>query len=534
MIRAWQASRRACSAVTRHRSRWSRPRSRSAGCPGRGDHHRCGGAAVGGRPVSGRFSRNATNASPRRRGDRQGVDLTERACVVVRCRRPGRCGAGSRHGPGPRVEVVDPSPRGVNDNRVAAWARAPRRAALVLGLVRDLRGQVLEDPAAEVTQLPRPNTAACSTRYASAFDDRRHPGRRAARPTPRRPPGLGQVQVTGSQTRPRSGSTSTPGTQHAACRRTVPWVSRVWVANHVAVDRSPVSSAMSSEAAAPGGVRLGPGDQPREPSRPCFSSVVRNRDRSPQARPTPARAGQAARRTCSTSDNSSPTTTSNSAQTLSTRDLSLLARRHGLGAADRRSSPRCACASGPSSSKGGTRHRCRCGAGLRDGFVGGVELPRRGHPAGPGELPPAARRPQWRHSALLRHLGQLGAARAPSTRGAYRSPQPAGSMRQRDLARPRPRRADGGPVDGVPASSGPGPPSSIRSTKPLTRSGFGADISSFVAPPTRPRPPPIVFQLVQGLALLGESQRAEARISAYRLGSLRPQLVGQRVLRHNT
>ena len=55
----------------------------------------------------------------------------------------------------------------------AGRERQPRRGVgpgllgeqpLVLGLVGDLGSQVLEDPTPEMTQLPRPNTAACSTR----------------------------------------------------------------------------------------------------------------------------------------------------------------------------------------------------------------------------------------------------------------------------------------------------------------------------------------------------------------------------------
>ena len=151
---------------------------------------------------------------------------------------------------------------------------------LVRGLVGDLGGEVLEDTAAEVPQLSRPERPG-PARPGRPRPSRagRHPGRREAPRRLRRPPGPGPGSHRRHQAPRRSAFHFDPrDAANAACRRTVPWLSRVRVANQVAVDRSPVESAMSSEAASTrsrsASARLINREIRSRSS--CFSSTVRN------------------------------------------------------------------------------------------------------------------------------------------------------------------------------------------------------------------------------------------------------------------
>ena len=280
MIRAWQASRRACSAVIRSPvevvaapipvSRVSRSRvtiTLVVVPPWVGQ------AGVG-EVLQERHERLPTAA-----GDRQCVDLTERGAA--------RGGVGVQVGAEPVGDVVGDAGVEVGGPVTARSEVQPRRGLgpgllgeqpLVLGLVGDLGSQVLEDTTAEVTQLPRPEHRGLFDQVRLGLDDQvvtQVVGQRVQRLHDH--PRLGQVHVAGTQRVGRSGSTATRGRQPTpACRRTVPWLSRVWVANQAAVDRSPVASAMSSDGREhPEPFGLGAADQPRDPQQELLLLVSR-------------------------------------------------------------------------------------------------------------------------------------------------------------------------------------------------------------------------------------------------------------------
>ena len=166
-----------------------------------GDHHAGGGAAMGrqagvGEVLQERHERLATTP-----GDRQLRRPHRVGCGVVRCRRPGRSAAGWRRGRGSGVEVGGPVTAGSEvQPRRGLGPGLLGEQPLVLGLVGDLGGEVLEDTAAEVAQLPRPEHPGLLDQVGLGLDDQvvtQVVGERVQRLDDH--PGLGQVQVAGTQ-----------------------------------------------------------------------------------------------------------------------------------------------------------------------------------------------------------------------------------------------------------------------------------------------------------------------------------------------
>ena len=203
MIRAWQASRRACSAVIRSPvevvatpipvSRVSRSRVTIT---------LSGGAAVDreagvGDVLQERHERLATPP-----GDRQRVDLTEWACGVGRCRRPGRSAAGWRRGRGLSRAGRWTRHRGAGTySRVAAWARVSSASSRWYSASSAISG-------ARCSRTPRPrwrssrgpNDRGLLDQVGLGLHDQvvtQLLGQRLQRLDDH--PGLGQVQVAGTQ-----------------------------------------------------------------------------------------------------------------------------------------------------------------------------------------------------------------------------------------------------------------------------------------------------------------------------------------------
>ena len=166
-----------------------------------GDHHAGGGAAMGrqsgvGDVLQERHERLATSA-----GDRQRVDLTEWGASWR--------GVGVQVGPQPVRDMVGDA--GVEVGRpvtTGSEVEPGRRLGagllgeqpLVLGLVGDLGGEVFEDTAAEVAQLPRPEHLGLLDQVGLGLDDQvvtQVVGQRVQRLDDH--PRLGQVQITGTQ-----------------------------------------------------------------------------------------------------------------------------------------------------------------------------------------------------------------------------------------------------------------------------------------------------------------------------------------------
>ena len=238
-------------------------------------------------------------------GDRQLVDLTEWACGAGRRRRPGRSATGSRHGRGPARAGRSTRRRGVAGPAVvAAWARVSSATSRWYSTSSAISG-------ARCSRTPRPRWRSSRGPNNRGLVDQVGLGlhdqvvtqvfRQGIHGLDDRPR-LGQVQNAGRQP---VGSPGPPRLKRRSQRRRdgerSQALSRVWWASQVAVDRSPVSSAMSSRSCEDPQL-FGRPAVPWPARRGAGIRIVRRSNGTPggsrRARPTRRRAGRAARRTC--------------------------------------------------------------------------------------------------------------------------------------------------------------------------------------------------------------------------------------------
>ncbi len=272
MIPAWQASRLAWPAVTRSPVEVVACRSRlEQRLVVEDHHHRRGGPAVPGQAGGGdvlqqRDERLAALPGDRELGDvvrcggRQAARTASPPCprVAVEVVASG-CGVGVEVGAQAAGGVVGDPGVQVRGPVAAAADGEPgrrRRAAFlgeqspVVGFLGDVGGQVLQQPGPVDPQLRGSQGGGLLTIRVSALARRSSPrsAGRASRAS--------VITRTWARFRsPAAKASATPvqrrsrASASAAWRRTVPGLSRVWVASQCAVDRSPVCSAMSSAAA---------------------------------------------------------------------------------------------------------------------------------------------------------------------------------------------------------------------------------------------------------------------------------------------
>ncbi len=155
----------------------------------------------------------------------------------------------------------------------------------VLGLVGDVGGDGLEQPVAEATELAGSELGGLLDQVLLALEPQL--GVEVGGQVVERGDddvGLGDVDpALGQSSADDAGSGSSTASASRADRSTVPWWSRVVSASQAAVDRAPVSTAMSSAAARTRSLR----DSTREDSlvssmrADCFCSVVMNTGSTP-------------------------------------------------------------------------------------------------------------------------------------------------------------------------------------------------------------------------------------------------------------
>ena len=254
MIRAWQASRRACSAVIRSPVEVvATPSPGEQGVEVEGDHHAGGGAAMDREAGVGEVLQERHERLPTTPGDRQLRRPHRAGCGGVRCRRPGRSATGSRRGRGlwragrwtrPREAGTSAASQPAHGSpRPAAVGTRPRRRSRGRG-ARGPRGRGGAAPAARTSRPARPGRPPPSTTRSS-------------------PRSSGNASNDSTITRACARFTSPAPNASAVCvhrdprdvsQRRVPAYGPVRSLGSgspttTAVDRSPVASAMSSEAA---------------------------------------------------------------------------------------------------------------------------------------------------------------------------------------------------------------------------------------------------------------------------------------------